>query len=69
MEPDPQTRELTVTRLHPGVSPEQVVGATGWAIRFVANVSETAAPGEHELRVLRQLRLDTEQAHQAKEPA
>ena len=69
MEPDPQTRELTVTSLHPGVSPEQVVAATGWAIRFVANVSETAAPGEHELRVLRQLRLDTEQAHQAKEPA
>lgn len=69
MEPDPQTRELTVTSLHPGISPDQVVAATGWSIRFASTVSETAAPRDEELRVLRQLRLDTENAHQAKEPA
>jgi glutaconate CoA-transferase subunit B len=69
MEPDPQTRELTVTSLHPGIAPEQVVAATGWPIRFAGTVAETAAPTDEELRVLRQLRLDTENAHQAKEPA
>jgi glutaconate CoA-transferase, subunit B len=69
MEPDPQTRELTVTSLHPGVSPDQVLAATGWPIRFTTTVSETTPPSEEELQVLRQLRLDTENAHQAKEPA
>lgn len=69
MEPDPQTRELTVTSLHPGIATEHVVAATGWPIRFAGTVAETAAPTDEELRVLRQLRLDTENAHQAKEPA
>ena len=69
MEPDPQTRELTVTSLHPGVNAEQVVAATGWPVRFAPTIAETAAPTDAELRVLRQLRLDTENAHQAKEPA
>jgi glutaconate CoA-transferase subunit B len=69
MEPDPQTRELTVTSLHPGVSAERVVTATGWPVRFAHTIAETAAPGDEELRILRQLRLDTENAHQTKEPA
>jgi len=69
MEPDPQTRELTVTSLHPGISAERVVAATGWPVRFAHTIAETAAPGDEELRILRQLRLDTENAHQAKEPA
>jgi len=69
MEPDPQTRELTVTSLHPGVSAERVVAATGWPVRFAHTIAETAAPGDEELRILRQLRLDTENAHQTKEPA
>ena len=69
MEPDPQTRELTVTSLHPGVDSEQVVATTGWPVRFASTITETAAPSDAELRVLRQLRLDTENAHQAKEPA
>src|SRR6266404_6145692 len=30
MQPDPVTRELTVTQLHPDVSREQVQKATGW---------------------------------------
>ncbi len=69
MEPDPRTRELTVTSLHPGIEPEQVTEATGWPIRFAAEVSETAAPREEELAVLRQLRRDTEHAHRPKEHA
>ena len=69
MEPDPETRELTVTRMHPGVTRDHVQAATGWPIRFASEVRETAAPSEDELAVLRHLRLETENAHTAKEPA
>ena len=69
MEPDPGTRELTVTTLHPGVTRDQVMAATGWQIRFAPGVSDTAAPSDEELAVLRQLRLDTENAHREKEHA
>jgi glutaconate CoA-transferase subunit B len=65
MEPDPETRELTVTSLHPGVSREQVVGATGWRVRFAASVGETPEPGSRELEVLRELRASTARAHGA----
>jgi acyl CoA:acetate/3-ketoacid CoA transferase beta subunit len=35
-EPDPETKELVVVSLHPGVSREHVIEATGWEIRFAA---------------------------------
>jgi glutaconate CoA-transferase subunit B len=69
MEPDPRTRELMVTSLHPGVTREQVATATGWHIQFATAVSETPAPRDEELAMLRRLRLDTEKAHKEKEHA
>jgi glutaconate CoA-transferase subunit B len=63
MEPDEETRELTVTALHPGVSREQVAEATGWPIRFAPDVAETAAPVENELATLRALHARTREAH------
>ncbi len=69
MGPDAMTRELTVTSLHPGVTREQVIAATGWQIQFAAGIAETLAPTEEELAVLRQLRLETENAHKEKEHA
>jgi glutaconate CoA-transferase subunit B len=69
MEPDRETRELTVTSLHPGVTRDQVQSATDWSLRFANELLETAGPAEEELAVLRQLRLETENAHKAKEPA
>lgn len=69
MEPDALTRELIVTSLHPGVERDQVIAATGWAIQFVSEVSQTPVPTDQELAVLRRLRLDTENAHKEKEPA
>ena len=69
MEPDAVTRELTVTSPHPGVTREQVIAATGWQIQFAAGIAETLAPTEEELAVLRQLRLETENAHKEKEHA
>jgi len=69
IEPDPGTRELTVISLHPGVTRDQVIAATGWPIQFAAGVSETSAPSHEELRILRQLLLETENAHNEKESA
>jgi glutaconate CoA-transferase subunit B len=69
MEPDPQSRELTVTSLHPGTTRNTVARATGWTIRFADDLRETEPPTPHELDVLRRLRLETEQAHNKKEHA
>jgi glutaconate CoA-transferase subunit B len=63
LEPDPVTKELTVTSLHPGVNRERVAAATGWAIRFAATVGETPAPTATELETLRGLRAATARAH------
>ena len=56
LEPDPETRELTLTQLHPAVSVEQAREATGWDLRVAANVRETEPPTDEELQALRALR-------------
>lgn len=63
MEPDPETKELTVVSLHPGVTREQVTAATGWPVRFAPNVTTTPAPTAAELTVLRELNARTKAAH------
>lgn len=55
MEPDAESRELTVTSIHPGVSMEQVRSATEWPVRFVQDLRETRGPEAGELEVLRAL--------------
>lgn len=55
MEPDPVTRELTVTRLHPGVTADQVRDATGWDIAVALDLKETPPPTAVELQTLRAL--------------
>jgi glutaconate CoA-transferase subunit B len=65
LEPEPGTNELVVTSLHPGVSVDQVREATGWPVRFVANLAETAPPTLHELNVLRDIQRRTAEAHSA----
>ena len=69
LEPDPDTKELAVASLHPGVSAEQVRAATGWPVHFAAQVGETAPPTDHELAVLRDLHRRTAEAHGAVEVA
>lgn len=65
MQPDAESRELTVTSLHPGVTRAQVQAQTGWAVRFAEPVAETAPPGAGELEVLRDLQARTARAHAA----
>jgi len=69
MEPDPVTRELTVTSLHPETTRKQIEDSTGWRICFAQTVAETPAPSALELEVLRRVRLETEHAHKGKEYA
>ncbi len=63
MEPEAGTHEFIVTAIHPGVTREQIVAATGWAIRFADDVQTTAAPTETELGALRDLEARTAAAH------
>lgn len=55
LRPDPETKELVVTSIHPGVSREEIAQRTGWPVRFVARVAETPPPTARELAVLRDL--------------
>jgi glutaconate CoA-transferase subunit B len=55
LEPDSETKELTLTRLHPGVEVEAVREATGWDLAVAAEVGRTLAPTADELTALREL--------------
>jgi glutaconate CoA-transferase, subunit B len=60
LRPDPD--ELTLTRVHPGVSLDQVREQTGWDLRVSSELEETEPPSDGELRVLRELRSALEEA-------
>jgi glutaconate CoA-transferase, subunit B len=63
MEPHPETRELIVTSIHPGVDRDTVRASTGWPVEFADSITTTAPPTDEELRVLRDLLRRTEAAH------
>jgi len=56
LRPDPETRELTLTQIHPGTSVDQAREQTGWELRVSDELEETEPPTETELRELRRLR-------------
>ncbi len=64
-EPDPDTREMTVTSIHPGVGREQIQDNTGWNVRYASHVQSTPLPDAVELGVLRELHARTREAHAA----
>ena len=61
--PDPETKELTLTSVHPGIEVEKVVKATGWPLKVAADVKTTEPPTQNELSVLRDLNERTARAH------
>jgi glutaconate CoA-transferase subunit B len=63
MEPDPQTRELTLTTLHPGVTLEEVKKNTGWDLKIAEQIAETAEPSPEHLDALRDIQQRTRLAH------
>src|SRR5262249_47142129 len=62
-EPDPVSKEMTVTSIHPGVTRDEIAAATGWPVRFAGNLAETPKPTPAELQVLRDLHARTARAH------
>jgi len=65
LEPDPETKELVMVSLHPGVTGEQARQATGWPLKIRENAAVTPAPTTEELRVLRDMKVRTARAHSA----
>jgi glutaconate CoA-transferase subunit B len=60
---DPETRELVLTALHPGVTVEQVVEATGWDLKVTPHLETTPPPTADDLAALRDLYARTAAAH------
>lgn len=63
--PAPDSNELTLTSIHPGVSVEQVQAATGWPLKIASDLAQTPPPTAQELSVLRDLNSRTARAHAA----
>jgi len=61
--PDPVTRELTLTAIHPGITVEHVKASTGWDLKVAATLATSAPPTAKELEVLRDLQERTAKAH------
>jgi glutaconate CoA-transferase subunit B len=55
LEPDPETRELVLTHLHPGVSVDEARAATGWELVTAPEIARTPEPTALELETVREL--------------
>jgi glutaconate CoA-transferase, subunit B len=55
LEPDAESKELTLTRLHPGVEVDAVREATGWDLAVASAPTTTEEPSADELAALREL--------------
>lgn len=55
LEPDPQTCELTLSSIHPGVDVTHVRAQTSWPLAAVEPLPMTPPPTDHELTALRSL--------------
>jgi len=55
LRPDPESAELVLTDLHPGVEVEQARERTGWDLEVAKTLAVTEPPSERELTALREL--------------
>jgi glutaconate CoA-transferase subunit B len=55
LEPEPESCELTLTQIHPGVDVRQVREATGWELKVADEPRRTPPPSDDELTALREL--------------
>jgi glutaconate CoA-transferase subunit B len=55
LEPDAETKELTLTHVHSGITAEQAQEATGWDLKIAADLKTTEPPTQNELDKLREL--------------
>ena len=61
LEPDPETRELTMTELYPDVTADDAREATGWDLRIAADIRPVQPPTSEELEALRALKPANQQ--------
>jgi glutaconate CoA-transferase, subunit B len=59
---DPETGEMRLVAVHPGVSLDDVRAATGWDLRVADDLQTTPAPSDEELRLIRE-ELDPQGAY------
>jgi glutaconate CoA-transferase subunit B len=55
LEPDPATKELVLTQVHPGVDVAEVKEQTGWDLKVSDDLQTTEPPTADELSALREL--------------
>ncbi len=55
LEPDPASKELILTHIHPNIEVENVIESTGWKIRIANQLTVTDPPTEKELEAIRSL--------------
>lgn len=60
LEPDPNTCELTLTAVHPGIDVGRVRESTGWELAVADDLATTDVPTDEELAVLRRLQKTLE---------
>jgi len=61
LEPDPKTRELTMTELFPDVTTDDAREAAGWNLRIAAEIQLVQPPAIDELEALRALKPANQQ--------
>ena len=64
--PDPETCEMSVVSIHPGITRAQIGDSLGWPVRYAEQVVETPMPTANELEVLRDIQARTRLAHQGR---
>jgi glutaconate CoA-transferase subunit B len=55
LKPDPLSKEFIQTSLHPGVTIDQAINATGWDLKLAEELETSAIPTGEELEILREL--------------
>ncbi len=63
--PDPESCELTLVAVHPGVDVDTVLAATGWDLRVSPELAVSKPPTDQELDALRALQHRTKEAAHA----
>jgi glutaconate CoA-transferase subunit B len=63
LRPDPETNELRLVGVHPGIDVDHIVANTGWPLEVVSEPATTEPPTQEELRILRDLKERTAIAH------
>ena len=64
MEPHATDKHFIVTSIHPGISRDDIIAATGWQVEFADEIAQTLVPSDHELQILRDLHARTNAAHE-----